>query len=132
MCSWELNIPHKRRRGGRYEIQPGRGARTKWEKVGDGAEFFEEDEDEDENEGEDEAEDEYGHGDSSDEEDAPGRGEVPYEHRWEVDKEAISQQPVSRIGLLSCLDKSIHLVCADKDSPPRLPTANQLKRTPTG
>lgn len=87
VCSWELNVPHKRRRGGRYEIQPGRGSRVKWEKVGDGAEFFEEDEDESDD-------DESGERDSSDDEEEAGkpRGEVPYEDRWEVDAEALAQK----------------------------------------
>lgn len=98
VCSWELNVPHKRRRGGRYEIQPGRGSRVKWEKIGDGAEFFEEDEDY--------SDDEEASGDrdrdSSDDEDEAGmngksRGEVPYEDRWEVDTEALAQNKVSTL-----------------------------------
>jgi WD repeat-containing protein 48 len=121
VCSWELNVPHKRRRGGRYEIQPGRGSRVKWEKVGDGAEFFEEDEDD--------YDDEDGSGerdrDSSDDEDEAAvngkpRGEVPYEDRWEVDAEAIAQAKVS-----SSID------IADS-SPARRRSASPLKRIPTG
>lgn len=68
----------------------------KWEKIGDGAEFFEEDEDE--------FEDDEASGsrerDSSDDEDEAAingkpRGEVPYEDRWEVDTEALAQKKVS-------------------------------------
>ncbi|OCF44317.1 hypothetical protein I317_01762 [Kwoniella heveanensis CBS 569] len=84
VASWELNVPHKRRRGARYEQLPGRGSRVKWERIGDGAEFFDDDEFEDE-------EDDEG---LSSEEETEGwvgvgrkiKGEVPYEDRWEVDK----------------------------------------------
>ena len=108
VCSWELNIPHKRRRGGRYEILPGRGSRTKWEKVGDGAEFFEEDEDFEQDE-----EEEDDRGDSSDEEE--GQGEVPYEDRWEVDKEALAAQPVRISTILLTVARGDHVssICAD-------------------
>lgn len=78
---------------------PGRGSRVKWEKIGDGAEFFEEDEDEFED---DEASGDRDR-DSSDEEDeamnGKPRGEVPYEDRWEADSESLAQQKVSLAGL---------------------------------
>lgn len=98
VASWELNVPHKKRRGGRYDPGPGRGAKVKWERIGDGAELWDE---------EDEAEfGEDGEGNSSDEDnsgwvglDREGesrrKGEVPYEDRWEVDKELLDQTKVS-------------------------------------
>lgn len=125
VASWELGVPHKRRRnGGRYELLPGRGTgRVKWEKIGDGAEMWDEDEDEEmmnamngemgfENStanGTDDAEEIW----SSDEEIdgfagidgqrgdgrrvRPARGEVPYEDRWEVDYEAVASSRVSSL-----------------------------------
>ncbi|ORY31816.1 hypothetical protein BCR39DRAFT_587333 [Naematelia encephala] len=110
VASWELNVPHKRKRGGRYEVQPGRngttGAKVKWERIGDGAELWDdEDDDEDGSGGFDEDDDGY----STEEEISEGwvgidadrvgegirrrraaRGEVPYEDRWEVDKETLA------------------------------------------
>lgn len=106
VASWELGIPHKRRRGGRYETIPGRGGRVKWEKVGDGAEMWDDEEDSEEGYRGPEDEDDW----SSDEEDLPieklngvssdrvaeglrrrkaARGEVPYEDRWEVDTDQL-------------------------------------------
>lgn len=83
-------MPHKRRRGGRYEILPGRGSRVKWEKIGDGAEL----DDEDDEFGEEDS----GERESSDDEDegvnGKSRGEVPYEDRWEVDTEALAKNKV--------------------------------------
>lgn len=106
VASWELNVPHKKRRGGRYDLGPGRGAKVKWERIGDGAELWDE---------EDEAEfGEDAEGNSSDE-DSQGwvglehdgaerrrRREVPYEDRWEVDKESLTRTKVSlrRLGWL--------------------------------
>ena len=120
VASWELGMLHKRRRGGRYEILPGRGGgRVKWEKVGDGAEMWD-DEDEEEDEdvepasggGLDVDEDEEGW---SSEDEMGGdewvgvdgdrvaegmrkrravRGEVPYEDRWEIDHDALARTSV--------------------------------------
>ncbi|WWC62960.1 uncharacterized protein I303_105558 [Kwoniella dejecticola CBS 10117] len=90
VASWELNVPHKKRRGGRYEVQPGRGERVKWERIGDGAEFFDDDEFEDED-GEDNDR-------LSSEDETDGwvgvtpkqKGEVPYEDRWELDRDELN------------------------------------------
>lgn len=97
VASWELNVPHKKRRGKRYELPPGRAAKVRWERIGDGAELWDE---------EDEAE--FGEdidGNSSDE-DSQGwvgvdgeesrrrKGEVAYEDRWEVDQEILQQKKV--------------------------------------
>lgn len=103
VASWELNVPHKKRRGGRYDPGgPGRGTKVKWERIGDGAELWDE---------EDEAEfGDDGEGNSSDEDsqgwvglDRDGesrrKGEVPYEDRWEVDKELLAQTKVSQMNL---------------------------------
>lgn len=100
VASSELNVPHKKRRGGRYELGPGRGAKVKWERIGDGAELWDE---------EDEAEfGEDADGNSSDEdsqgwvglerdgEQRRSKHEVPYEDRWEVDKEQLARSKVSR------------------------------------
>ncbi|KAK8858907.1 hypothetical protein IAR55_003138 [Kwoniella newhampshirensis] len=89
VASWELGVPHRRRRGGRYEGLPGRADRVKWERIGDGAEFFDDDDldDLDEDEGissEEDMEGWVGVGDSK-------QGEVPYEDRWEVDKEELAK-----------------------------------------
>ncbi|WWD18801.1 hypothetical protein CI109_103256 [Kwoniella shandongensis] len=89
VASWDLGVPHRRRRGARYEGLPGRSDRVKWERIGDGAEFFDDDDldDLDEDEGissEEETEGWIGVADGS-------RGEVPYEDRWEVDKEELSK-----------------------------------------
>jgi WD repeat-containing protein 48 len=98
VASWELNVPHRKRRGRRYELPPGRAAKVRWERIGDGAELWDE---------EDEAE--FGEdvdGNSSDE-DSQGwvgvdgedtrkrKGEVAYEDRWEVDQDLLQQQKVS-------------------------------------
>jgi len=97
VASWELNVPHRKRRGRRYELPPGRAAKVRWERIGDGAELWDE---------EDEAE--FGEdvdGNSSDE-DSQGwvgidgeesrkrKTEVAYEDRWEVDPELMQQQKV--------------------------------------
>lgn len=82
VASWDLHVPHRRRRGARYEHAPGRGGRVKWEKIGDGAEFFEEDEEEGEE------------ADASSSDDEEQQGETPYESRWEVDREALSRSRV--------------------------------------
>lgn len=97
VASWELNVPHRKRRGRRYELPPGRAAKVRWERIGDGAELWDE---------EDEAE--FGEdvdGNSSDE-DSQGwvgvdgeetrkrKTEVAYEDRWEVDQELLEQQKV--------------------------------------
>lgn len=82
---------------------PGRGSRVKWEKVGDGAEFFEEDEDEF-----DEDDEERIERDSSDEEledewvgvNGRKKGEVPYEDRWEIDHEELTR---SKVGHDLCI-----------------------------
>lgn len=111
-------------------MQPGRGGRVRWEKVGDGAEMWDEDEDEDYADGENG----MGNGDSngnpedddweSDEEEivpdggwlgvdperfAQGlsrrranRGGVSYEDRWEVDTSALEHARVSRDISASC------------------------------
>ena len=98
VASWELNVPHRKRRGRRYELPPGRAAKVRWERIGDGAELWDE---------EDEAE--FGEdvdGNSSDEEGQGWAGidgdesrrrktEVAYEDRWEVDPELLEQQKVS-------------------------------------
>ena len=121
VASWDLGIQHTRRRGGRYEIIPGRGGRVKWEKVGDGAEMWDEDEDEDEMEGENvngNGNGDYDEWESDEEEVMPdggwlgvdperigqglskrraNRGGVPYEDRWEVDTEALAQAKVSLV-----------------------------------
>ncbi|WWC71103.1 uncharacterized protein I206_105056 [Kwoniella pini CBS 10737] len=89
VASWELNLPHKKRRGGRYQVQPGRGERVKWERIGDGAEFFDDDEEFDE-------EDDNDRLSSEDETDGwvgvtpKQKGEVPYEDRWEIDREELN------------------------------------------
>jgi WD repeat-containing protein 48 len=109
VASWELNVPHRKRRGRRYELPPGRAAKVRWERIGDGAELWDE---------EDEAE--FGEdvdGNSSDE-DSQGwvgvdgeetrkrKTEVAYEDRWEVDQELLEQQkvgPKSSLELTSSL-----------------------------
>ncbi|ORX37083.1 hypothetical protein BD324DRAFT_624711 [Kockovaella imperatae] len=106
VASWELGVPHKRRRGGRYETLPGRTTRTKWERVGDGAEMWDDDEDEDA-QGENDSPEDLGADEeaiwSSDDDLGDGwvgvdgegrkrrgpRGEIPYEERWEVDYDQI-------------------------------------------
>jgi WD repeat-containing protein 48 len=113
VASWELGIPHKRRRGGRYEVLPGRGGhKVKWERIGDGAEIYSDDE-EDMEEREDSEDMDEDEGYSSEEEVGEGwegvngdrmvegmrkrragRGEVPYEDRWEVDREELAQTKV--------------------------------------
>ena len=120
VVSWDLGIPHKRRRGQRYEAITGRTVgRTKWERVGDGAEVWDDDEDEDGFN--DTPPDDTGTGNgngngngaeadgwSSDDDLGDGwvgvdgdkarkraaRGEIPYEDRWEVDYDA-AQESVS-------------------------------------
>lgn len=96
IASWELNVPHRRRKGGRYEIPAGRGSRVKWERIGDGAEFWD---DEDEEDGFEESDDILSSDDDEGGWGAEGKrrsskGEVPYEDRWEVDKAALSQVKV--------------------------------------
>jgi WD repeat-containing protein 48 len=109
VASWELNVPHRKRRGRRYELPPGRAAKVRWERIGDGAELWDE---------EDEAE--FGEdvdGNSSDE-DSQGwvgvdgeetrkrKTEVAYEDRWEVDQELLEQQkvgPARRVKLIGSL-----------------------------
>ena len=130
VASWELGIPHKRRRGGKYEILPGRGGgRAKWERIGDGAYMWDEDEDGD---GEGEVEGEEGEfeedeeGYSSDENlggdgwvgvdgdrvadgmrrRRAGRGEVAYEDRWEVDRDELLRRKVGSITLIYHLNKT--------------------------
>lgn len=90
-------MPHKKRRGRRYELPPGRGTKVRWERIGDGAELWDE---------EDEAEfgeDVDGEGNSSEEESQGWagidgedtrrrKGEIPYEDRWEVDQELLHQK----------------------------------------
>ena len=112
VVSWELGVPHKRRRGGRYETIPGRTSRTKWERVGDGAEMWDDDEDED---GDNETPEDLGGEEegvwSSDDDLGDGwvgvdgegkkkraRGEVPYEDRWELDYEQL-QGKVSDVSM---------------------------------
>lgn len=114
VASWDLGIAHRRRRGGRYEVQPGRSGRVRWEKVGDGAEMWDSDEEDEEGQGGyDYDDDEW----ESEEEDIStdgwigvdaerigeglkrrraARGEVPYEDRWEVDSDALGSSKVSR------------------------------------
>ena len=109
VASWELNIPHKRRKGARYEHVPGRGGKVKWERVGDAAEMFDDEieengenfMDDDDWESEDEEVPAEGHGVDFGRV-AGGvrrrrsqRGEVAYEDRWAVDTDAIVQSPVS-------------------------------------
>ncbi|WWC88328.1 uncharacterized protein L201_003237 [Kwoniella dendrophila CBS 6074] len=94
VASWELNVPHQKRKGGRYEILPGRGQRVKWERIGDGAEFFDDEEFEDE-EGGGGADDSTNRLSSEDENDVypqqhQKKGEIPYEDRWEVDHDQLS------------------------------------------
>ena len=144
VASWELNIPHRRRRGGRYEHIAGRGGKVRWERVGDGAEMF--DEDEEEEESYHESEDDW----ESEDEEIPaegwhgvdtervaeglrrrraGRGEVPYEDRWEVDTEAIAQSPVS---FHRDRPKSLSFSASTDKSPPRRPFDNPPKHTQIG
>ena len=122
VASWDLGITHARRRGGRYEVQPGRGGRVRWEKVGDGAEMWDEDEEDEEMDGENGANGDYDEWESDEEEVVPDggwlgvdpdrighglskrrsdRGGVPYEDRWEVDAEALAQAKVSRCSLVT-------------------------------
>ena len=109
VASWELGVPHKRRRGAKYDCLPERGGRAKWERIGDGAEMWADDEEEDEEDGD---EDE---GYSSSEElgreawagvngervadgmrrRKAGRGEVPYEDKWEIDRDELTRRKVS-------------------------------------
>ncbi|KAK4684516.1 WD repeat-containing protein 48, partial [Tremellales sp. Uapishka_1] len=102
VASWELGISHRKRTGARYEG----GKKVQWERIGDGAEMYDEDDDEDDLEDEESW--------SSEEEDLgdswiglstngkgrrrPAKGEVPYEDQWEVDKEdlAVHQPPPTR------------------------------------
>lgn len=91
---------------------------VKWERIGDGAEFFD---DEDEESDEDDVS-------SSDEDMGEGwvgvgegaKREVPYEDRWEVDHEVLNKRQVS-------LDI---VIIADPSLPRRF--ANRPKPTPTG
>ncbi|WWD05216.1 hypothetical protein V865_003289 [Kwoniella europaea PYCC6329] len=89
VASWELNVPHKKRRGGRYEILPGRGQKVKWERIGDGAEFFDDEESEDDENDRLSSEDE-GDGWVGVSQNQKNKGEIPYEDRWEIDKDEIA------------------------------------------
>lgn len=86
----------------------------RWEKIGDGAEMFEDDDEDEEGEGSGEFEEEFDEGFSSEEEEIgegwvgvdgnrvlegvrkrkAGRGEVAYEDRWEVDRQALNSKKV--------------------------------------
>jgi WD repeat-containing protein 48 len=117
VASWELNVPHKKRRGRRYE-DTGRSLPVKWERIGDGAEFFD---DEDEESDEDDVS-------SSDEDMGEGwvgvgegaKREVPYEDRWEVDHEELHKRQVSP-----------YIIFIANPSLPRR-SANPPKPTPIG
>ena len=104
VASWELGITHKRRRGAKYEALPSRGSRTNWQRIGDGAEMWadentEDDELEDENEGYSSDEELGGEGwvgvDVNRVADGmrrrkAGRGEVAYEDRWDINRDELS------------------------------------------
>lgn len=98
VASWELGIPHKKRKGGRYDLAPLK-QRVKWERIGDSAEIWDDEDDEANDFEEDAPEDEPS---SSDEEMAEGwigvngkkLREVPYEDRWEVDKAELAKSNV--------------------------------------
>ena len=103
MASWDLGMPHRRRRGGRYEILPGRGGRVKWERIGDSAEMWADEEDEElsDEDGESYSSDEELGGDgwvgvdaNGDRRKGAGRGEVAYEDRWELDHEELARRKV--------------------------------------
>jgi WD repeat-containing protein 48 len=82
VASWELHVPHTRRRGRRYRVVPGRGtgARVRWERAGDGATW-------EEGEGEGGgASASLGSSSSDDEEHPERRSAVPFEDRWELDR----------------------------------------------
>lgn len=95
VASWELNVPHKKRKGGRYESGHGRGSKVRWERIGDGAELWDEEdeaefgEDEDGNSSEDDSQGWVGL--EHDGAEKRRRKEVPYEDRWEVDKELLAR-----------------------------------------
>ena len=130
VVSWDLGIPHKRRRGQRYQVSAGTG-RTNWDRVGDGAEIWDDDDDEDgfnetppddagtgtgngaagETDGWS-SDDDLGDGwvgvDGDKARKRAARGEVPYEDRWEVDYDA-AQDSVSRATAL-CTTRNRQLI----------------------
>ncbi|WVQ84243.1 hypothetical protein IAT38_006395 [Cryptococcus sp. DSM 104549] len=87
VASWDLGVPHRARSGVRYGSREAGGARSRpvrWERIGDGAEFFDNDDDEDED----------GSASASEEEGwvkLARQKEVGYEDRWEVDREAVAR-----------------------------------------
>lgn len=142
IASWELNIPHRRRRGGRYELPPGRGNRVKWERIGDGAEFWDE---EDEDDGFEESDEILSSEDEFNDEGGLGggrrrssKGEVPYEDRWEVDKSAITDSKVStgteqpHIALLDNRGQAIGQHDIELTLSPRRPSGNRRRSTQIG
>lgn len=93
VASWELHVPHTKRRGRRYKPVAGRGTggRVRWERIGDGGADWDDPEEEDVG----------SHGDSSSEEDDyvhdqngsnRRRRDVPFEDKWEIDREALGRQ----------------------------------------
>jgi WD repeat-containing protein 48 len=105
VASWELHVPHSKRRGRCYRPVPnhGTGQRVRWERIGDGGADWDGDDDDNDDQG-------SVWSTSSDEDDfyspAPvdtngsggkQRRQVAFENRWEVDKDAIARR-VSRVG----------------------------------
>ncbi|WRT68109.1 uncharacterized protein IL334_005084 [Kwoniella shivajii] len=96
VASWELNITHRKRKGSKYEVLPGRGSHVKWERIGDGAEFFDDDEEDDPSHNEEDEDERLSSEDETDgwvgiNGNGNKKGEIPYEHRWEIDKNELSR-----------------------------------------
>lgn len=81
VASWELHVPHSKRRGRRYR-PVGRGQRVRWEKLGDGGEDWNDEDDDGD----------FGSFESSDDEADEFDSRIPYEDKWEVDHDAIARQ----------------------------------------
>lgn len=104
VASWELHVPHSKRRGRRYKNVPGKGtgSRVRWERIGDGGADWDDPEDE-----------ELGsHGETSSEDDdyavengGKRRREIPFEDRWEVDRDVLARQVSAQGGLLANYSK---------------------------
>ena len=97
VASWDLGVPHKKRRTGRYGYdaggtRPGRPA-VKWEKIGDSSDMWYDEEDSDE-EGDEDDDSSEESGYAWDSRQRKSRGEIPFEDRWEVDLDALTAMKV--------------------------------------
>lgn len=83
VASWELHVPHSKRRGRRYR-PVGRGQRVRWERLGDGGEDW--------NDDDEDGDQDHGSFESSDDDDDELNSRIPYEDKWEIDRSAIARQ----------------------------------------